>query len=84
MNKWDQSVSNPNSTRTVNIAFHGLVYFCYAICIICIVAGTALSLFAIWGSVVGPTLAKLWATIATFFCGSILTLVVTKITTKSD
>ena len=84
MNKWELSDANPAPTAIADLPFQGLVYLCYAICIICIVAGTALSLLAIWGGIIGPMLFKFYATIATFFCGSMLTLVVTRVTVKRN
>jgi hypothetical protein len=52
---------------------------CWTICIVCIVAGTALSLSMIWGAYQNEFLWKSWSTIAVLFFASSATLIVSKV-----
>ena len=51
---------------------------CWAICIVCIVAGTALSLSMIWGNQNSEFLWKAWTSIGVLFFASAATLIVSK------
>jgi hypothetical protein len=52
---------------------------CFTICIVCIVAGTVLSLVMIWGELHDNEFVwKSWLTIAVFFLAGALTLSVSK------
>ena len=52
---------------------------CFTICIVCIVAGTFLSLVMIWADIRDNEFVwKSWMTIALFFLASALTLAVSK------
>jgi hypothetical protein len=56
-----------------------LTRICFTICIICIVAGTVLSLVMIWGELHdNATVWKCWLTLATFFLAAALTMSVSK------
>jgi len=52
---------------------------CYTICIICIVAGTVLSLTMIWVPYQSDTLMKSWTSIGVLFFASAATLIVSKV-----
>ena len=52
---------------------------CWTLCIICIVAGTVLSLSMIWTPYQSETLMKAWSTIAVPFFASSATLIVSKV-----
>jgi hypothetical protein len=54
---------------------------CWTLCIICIVAGTALSLSMIWGAYQSEFLWKAWTSIAVLFFASSATLIVSKVVT---
>lgn len=59
--------------------FDKLNKICFTICIVCIVAGTVLSLVMIWGEMHNDKIVwKSWLTIAVFFLASVLTLAVAK------
>jgi uncharacterized membrane protein YhaH (DUF805 family) len=50
---------------------------CFSICIVCIVAGTVLSLAMIWGELEDSRFMwKSWLTIGVFFLASVLTICV--------
>ena len=51
---------------------------CWTICIVCIVAGTVLSLSMIWGAYQNDTLMKAWSSIGVLFFASAATLIVSK------
>lgn len=52
---------------------------CFTICIVCIVAGTVLSLAMIWGDLAEEeSVWKAWLTILVLFLSSILTMFVSK------
>lgn len=52
---------------------------CFTICVVCIVAGTVLSLVMIWGEIADNEFVwKCWLTIALLFLASALTLAVSK------
>ncbi|HZY85959.1 MAG TPA: hypothetical protein VFE78_14095 [Gemmataceae bacterium] len=52
---------------------------CWTICIVCILAGSALSLSMIWGTYQSEFLWKAWTSIAVLFFASAAALVVTKV-----
>ena len=52
---------------------------CFTICMICIVAGVALSFGMIWGTDDNEFLTKAWLSIGVLFFGSAATLVVSKV-----
>ena len=51
---------------------------CWVVCIVCIVAGTALSLSMIWGKQDSEFLWKAWTSVAVLFFASAATLMVSK------
>ena len=52
---------------------------CFTICILCIVAGTVLTLVMIWGELQdNATVWKCWLTLATFFLAAVLTMSVSR------
>ena len=51
---------------------------CFAICIVCIVVGTVLSISMIWVTYESEFLSKFWLTNGVLFLASALTLVVSK------
>ncbi len=56
---------------------------CWTICVVCIVAGTALSLSMIWGSYQNESLWKAWTSIGVLFIASAATLIVSKVVASS-
>ena len=52
---------------------------CWTICIVCIVAGTALSLSMIWTKHQSEFLMKSWSTIGVLFFASAATLIVSRV-----
>ena len=52
---------------------------CFTICIICIVAGSALSLTMIWHTFESEFLWKTWSTMAVLFFASVATLIVSRV-----
>ena len=52
---------------------------CFTICIICIVAGTALSLSMIWTAYANDFLWKAWSSMGVLFFGSGATLIVSRV-----
>ena len=52
---------------------------CFTICIMCIAAGTVLSLSMIWTTYESEFLLKTWATMAVLFCASAATLIVSRV-----
>jgi hypothetical protein len=52
---------------------------CWTICIVCIVAGTALSLSMIWGTYQSEFLWKGWTSIGVLFFASAATLIVSRV-----
>jgi hypothetical protein len=56
---------------------------CWTICIVCIVAGTVLTLSMIWSTYQSEFLWKAWTSIAVLFFASSATLIVSKVVGSS-
>ena len=51
---------------------------CWTVCIVCIIAGTALTFFMIWGKPENEFVWKAWTSMAVLFFASAATLVVNR------
>ncbi len=62
------------------MALKTLNKICFTICIVCIVAGTAISLGMIWGDMADDEgIWKIWGTILVLFLSSAMTMLVSRI-----
>jgi len=59
--------------------FQLLNKLCFAICIVCIVVGTVLSMSMIWVTYPSEFLTKFWSTNGVLFLAAVLALIVSKI-----
>jgi hypothetical protein len=65
--------------KEIAMNFAALNRICWTVCIICIVAGTTLSISMIWSTYESEFLWKAWLTIGVLFFASLATLVVSKV-----